>query len=101
MDSTTTTESPHSPRADLRDSAGSSSAMIVESSKLATVVIVLAVMCGLSLAMAVEGWHRASEAEMKAELLKYYLLELDAKFISYGFKKPEDSIAKKLEEKGK
>lgn len=38
------------------------------------------------------------EKEKQSELLKYYLLELDAKFIGAGLKKPEESIAKRLKE---
>ena len=45
--------------------------------------------------------HADEDKERQAELLKYYLLELDAKFISAGLKKPEESIAKRLKEKSK
>lgn len=38
-------------------------------------------------------------AERESRMLQYYLLELDAKFIAGGLKKPEDSIANKLKEK--
>jgi hypothetical protein len=35
-------------------------------------------------------------AERESRMLQYYLLELDAKFIASGLKKPEESIAGKL-----
>jgi hypothetical protein len=37
-------------------------------------------------------------AERETRMLEYYLLELDAKFIGAGLKKPDDSIAKHLKE---
>ena len=38
----------------------------------------------------------AVNAEREARMLEYYLLELDAKVIASGIKRPEDSIANKL-----
>lgn len=39
-----------------------------------------------------------SHSERETELLKYYVLEMDAKLIAAGVKKPEESIAGKLED---
>lgn len=43
----------------------------------------------------------AVEKETEVRMLEYYLLELDAKVIAAGIKKPEDSIALKLEKRRK
>ena len=51
--------------------------------------------------MVTAGWalHEASLAEREARMLQYYTLEMDAKLIAAGIKKPEDSVANKLKEK--
>ena len=83
--------------------------MGLEASTIAIVVSLMLVIgaCGVVIGVDVAERERESivilEAKMQseaterqAELLKYYLLELDAKFIGAGLKKPEDSIATKL-----
>jgi hypothetical protein len=40
--------------------------------------------------------HESSISEREARMLQYYVLEMDAKLIKAGVKKPEDSIAEKL-----
>jgi len=57
----------------------------------------LAILATAGFAFGIFGWHEAGKAEREARLLQYYLLELDAKFIAAGLKKPEESIAKELE----
>lgn len=59
--------------------------------------IVLGLIAGLALGCAVYAEIEASKAEREARMLEYYLLELDAKFIAAGLKKPEDAISKQLE----
>ena len=71
----------------------------VESSKLVPLIVVLACASGLALALAALAWHEASVSERESRMLQYYLLELDARFIGAGLKKPDDSIASKLKEK--
>lgn len=48
-------------------------------------------------ALVCAGWsiHESMLSEREARMLEYYVLELDAKFISAGLKKPEDAIANK------
>lgn len=41
--------------------------------------------------------HAAGVAEREARMYEYYTLELDAKLIAAGVKKPEESIAKRKE----
>jgi len=51
--------------------------------------------------MVTAGWaiHESSLAEREARMLQYYTLEMDAKLITAGVKKPDDSVANKLKEK--
>lgn len=50
-------------------------------------------------AIVLAGWaiHDANIAEREARMYEYYTLELDAKLIAAGIKKPEDAIAKRKE----
>lgn len=41
------------------------------------------------------------DVQREVRMQQYYLLELDAKFIGAGLKKPDDAIAKKLQESKK
>ena len=63
-----------------------------------TGAIVLGIISGLALGCGIYAEIEASKAEREARMLQYYLLELDAKFIAAGLKKPDDAISKKLEE---
>lgn len=58
--------------------------------------ILLAAFCGISLGFGVTAIYVSSRAERESRMLQYYLLELDAKFIAAGMKKPEESVANKL-----
>jgi len=62
-------------------------------------LIGLAILATAGFAFGIMGWHASVKAERETRMLEYYLLELDAKFISSGLKKPEDSIAEKLKER--
>lgn len=68
----------------------------IESSKLMPLLIVLAILCGLSIGLAVFSYSASRDADREARMLEYYLLELDAKFINAGLKDPAESIAGKL-----
>jgi hypothetical protein len=63
---------------------------ISEKSKLLWVFV------GINLAVTLGMFAEWRISEREARMLQYYLLELDAKFIASGLKKPEDSIAGKL-----
>lgn len=73
----------------------------VESNRLLPILVILSIICGLAVAVATFSYSASREAEREARMLEYYLLELDAKFVSMGFKKPEESIASKLDEERK
>lgn len=40
----------------------------------------------------------AQKSEREARMLQYYVLEMDAKLIAAGVKKPEDAVANKLKQ---
>ena len=70
----------------------------IESGKHLAAVVLCAVIAGASVIYAWRASEKADRSEERADLLQYYLLELDAKVIAAGIKKPEDSIANKLKE---
>ncbi len=76
----------------------SASVIQIESSKVLPVIVVLAILSGAAIALAWFATLRANDSEREARMLQYYLLELDAKVIASGIKRPEDSIARKLKE---
>ncbi len=76
--------------------SGSSQVIQIESSKVLPIIVILAVIAGGAIALAIQAKSKAEAAAMETRMLEYYLLELDAKAISAGIKKPEESIANKL-----
>lgn len=72
-------------------------------SKVATWVIGIivgnSILVGASIVLAVWMIVSYQHAEREARMQQYYLLELDAKFIAAGLKKPEEAISKKQQEK--
>lgn len=70
----------------------------IESTKLLPIIVILALLCGLSAGLALLAYNASKNSEREARMLEYYLLELDAKFIHAGLKDPAESIANKLKE---
>lgn len=62
-----------------------------------TSYILLACFSGFALGAAVFSMYEANHAEREARMLQYYVLEMDAKLIAAGIKRPEEAVAKKLE----
>lgn len=56
-------------------------------------------MASAALVMAGVAWYQTSIAERETRMLQYYLLELDAKFIAAGLKKPDEAISGQLRKK--
>jgi hypothetical protein len=52
---------------------------------------------GLAIAIALWAIFQASISERETRMLEYYVLEMDAKLIAAGIKKPEESVAKQQE----
>lgn len=67
--------------------------------RLMAVLFGCAAMVGASIVLAVWMIIAYTQAERQSELLKYYLLELDAKVIKSGIKQPDEAISKKLQER--
>lgn len=80
---------------------GSASVVNIDSGKLVPLIIVMAILCGISLAVSAMVYQQLSEKyvlkERETRMLEYYLLELDAKFINAGLKDPSEAISKKLQ----
>ena len=64
-----------------------------------TAAIVLGILSGLSLGASLFTMWELTKAERETRMLEYYVLEMDAKLIAAGVKKPEDAVANKLKEK--
>lgn len=62
------------------------------------VLVLLAILSGVSIGLTTFAFTQAEKADREARMLEYYLLELDAKFINAGLKDPAESIANKLKQ---
>lgn len=60
----------------------------------------IGVLVGVCLATNIALWIKYAHTETEVRMQEYYLLELDAKLIASGLKKPEDAIAKKMADDG-
>jgi hypothetical protein len=58
----------------------------------------IGVLMALSIAINVLLYFQFAQAERETRMLEYYLLELDAKAIAAGIKRPEEAIANRLKE---
>lgn len=68
-------------------------------SERAVVILIaalLAVLAGIALARSESAATRANDAEREARMLQYYVLEMDAKLIAAGVKRPDEAVANKL-----
>jgi hypothetical protein len=92
---TVASASPHA----IHSRAQGASLIQVESSKLVPLIVVLSILCGMAIFGAVSAFYQATLAEREARMLEYYVLEMDAKLIAAGVKKPEEAVADKLKEK--
>lgn len=89
----------HSPDESITAHPGSNvnKTVISISERLLTVIaIVIGV---VALVTAFWSTHESALAERESRMLQYYVLEMDAKLIAAGVKKPEESVAKQLKEK--
>lgn len=77
-------------------SANRNTNTIIDNGKYIATVAICAALCGVSAVYAWAATEKANRSEERADLLQYYLLELDAKVIKAGVKQPEESIAGKL-----
>lgn len=76
---------------------------IIFNERAITILIaaLLAVLAGAAYVRSEAANTRANDAEREARMLQYYVLEMDAKLIAAGVKKPEESVANKLKGEGK
>lgn len=76
-----------------------SASVSISGERLVPLVILLAILCGVSIGLTAFSYMAATKADTEARMLEYYLLELDAKFINAGLKDPAESIANKLKQR--
>lgn len=69
----------------------------IDNGKYIAVVAICAVLCGASAIYAWRASEKADRAEERADLLQYYVMELDGKVMQAGIIKPEESFAGKQE----
>jgi len=77
----------------------SASVVQIESGKLVPLIIVLAIFCGLSIAVSVFTLWHAQIAERENRLLEYYVMELDGKLMSKGVIEPSRSWSAQKQER--
>lgn len=85
----------HSPEA-IRGNSAPIQTQKVEISERTLAVIAFAL---ATAACVIAAWaiHDANIAEREARMYEYYTLELDAKLIAAGVKKPEEALSKRME----
>jgi hypothetical protein len=71
----------------------------IESAKLAPLILVLSVLCGLSIAAAAFAMNQAQTSERETRLLEYYVMELDGKLMSKGVIEPSRSWSAQKQER--
>lgn len=60
-----------------------------------TLAVLAFALAAAAIVMACWSMHDAHIAEREARMQQYYVLELDAKLIAAGIKKPDEAVAKK------
>lgn len=68
--------------------------IVSEKGAIILVAALLAVLCGISLVRSEGARDEAMKAERESRMQQYYLLEMDAKLIAAGIKKPDEALAK-------
>lgn len=71
--------------------------LTVESNKLLPWLMATAMLAAFACAFAVSAHVMAQRSEREARMLQYYVLEMDAKLIAAGMKKPDEAVSKRLE----
>lgn len=90
-----------SPDESVRDNTASVQiTRIILNERAVTILIaaLLAVLAGVALARSESAATRANDAEREARMLQYYVLEMDAKLITAGVKRPDEAVANKLKQ---
>lgn len=73
--------------------------IVSERGALILILALLAIICGIALVRSDSAKDESEKAERESRMLQYYVLEMDAKLIAAGIKKPEEAVSKQLEEK--
>ncbi len=73
-----------------------SASVVMSGEKVGALIIVLSILSGMAIAFAIFAIRESGKAEREARMLQYYVLEMDAKLIASGVKKPGDAVAMNL-----
>lgn len=73
--------------------------IVSERGALILIMALLAVLCGIAMVRSESARDEAQKAERESRMQQYYLLEMDAKLIAAGVKKPEEAIARQQEKR--
>jgi hypothetical protein len=77
----------------MRRDSPSASVVQIESAKLLPFVLLLTLMSGGAVTLAAMTMLAAAKSETETRMLEYYVLEMDAKLIAAGIKKPEEAVS--------
>lgn len=83
-------------RVEPRHYSPSASVVNTDSRWIMPMIVVLALLAGLSISMSISLQRDVERKEREARMLEYYVLELDAKLIAAGIKTSDDAFSKKL-----
>lgn len=66
---------------------------VIDNGKYIATVAICAVLCGAAAVYAWNATEKANRSEERADLLQYYVMELDGKLMARGVIKPAESFA--------
>lgn len=72
----------------------------IESAKLVPLILVLAIISGVSIAFAAFTFQQSQQHEREARMLEYYVMELDGKLMNKGIIGSEDSWSAQKQKRG-
>jgi hypothetical protein len=75
----------------------SASVVQIETGRLVPWLMFCSVLAGLAVGIGVLALSLGQKSEREARMLQYYVLEMDAKLIAAGVKKPDEAVSKQLE----
>lgn len=89
----------HAQSRDTQITTNAPSVVQMESSKLLPWLMACCLLAGFAAAIATFALIESQHSERESRMLQYYVLEMDAKLIAAGIKKPEESVAQQEKRK--
>lgn len=78
-----------------RRSYSPSASVSISGERLVPLVIVLAILCGISIGLTAFAFSSARNADREARMLEYYVMELDGKLMAAGVIESKESYSAK------